>query len=397
MFSGSAVDALVRFARHAAEARSSEEILPLLAHALVQQVHADAVAVLEIRPDGTTRFVPSPHHPPALGTLTVEADEIDDTLGNRLLAACEGRYSVARARPLVSGGGLYGAVFLFFEKGHSSDQETLGDAFVDFAAITIGSVAKVHQLARTNAELRASQETLARTEKLRALGQMAAGVSHDLKNILNPISLHLQFVQRASDRGDSKGVKESVSEIKQVLARGVQTIELLRDYGRQERERKVESLELDALVREAIAIATPRMAARGGRKNPIVEELDGPPHVNGQSGEIVGALVNLLINAIDAMPDGGKITVRSGSDREHVWLEVADEGPGMPPDIAKRVFEPFFTTKGSEGTGLGLGMVYACMKRHGGWVKLDTAVGQGTTFRLVFPRTPSAPPPSAAV
>jgi signal transduction histidine kinase len=99
----------------------------------------------------------------------------------------------------------------------------------------------------------------------------------------------------------------------------------------------------------------------------------------------VSALVNLIVNAIEAM-NGGTITLRTGVGDDGVWVQVSDNGPGMPPDVERRIFEPFFTTKGSEGTGLGLAMVYACMQRQGGTVKVETAEGKGTTFTLSFPK-----------
>jgi len=98
--------------------------------------------------------------------------------------------------------------------------------------------------------------------------------------------------------------------------------------------------------------------------------------------------VNLVINAIDVLTDhGGTATVRSRTTEEHVEIDVSDTGPGMPPEVERRVFEPFFTTKGEAGTGLGLAMVYACMRRHAGSVALVTAEGKGTTFTLKFPRS----------
>jgi signal transduction histidine kinase len=274
---------------------------------------------------------------------------------------------------------------MFFVKGPKKGLLPLSEGLVDLAAISLETIAKLQQLVRTNAELRASQEALARTEKLRALGQMAAGVSHDLKNMLNPLSLHLQFIDRAIDRGDTADVKDSVKEMKQVLTRGVQTVERLRDYSRQSPESRAEAINLDTLAHEASEIARPRMSARGGRLNRIKEELGSAPLVMGRSGEIVSALVNLIVNAIDAMPNGGTITLRTGQTETGSWVSVHDDGPGMPPDVERRVFEPFFTTKGEEGTGLGLAMVYACMQRHDGSVRLETVPGLGTTFTLSFP------------
>jgi signal transduction histidine kinase len=233
---------------------------------------------------------------------------------------------------------------------------------------------------------RRAEDALGRTEKLRALGQMAAGVTHDLVNILNPLSLNLQILERAIERGRHHEAQESIAEMMRVLDCGMQTLERLRNYSRQMPEARIEDVDLDRLVHQASQIAKPRMAMRNGKMPYIVEELGAPPWFPGQSGDIVSALVNLIVNAIDALAErGGTITLRTGQSDGHIWVQVSDDGPGMPPEIERRAFEPFFTTKGDEGTGLGLAMVYACMQRHGGTVKLETAPETGTTFTLSFP------------
>jgi len=239
--------------------------------------------------------------------------------------------------------------------------------------------------AKVRADLRATEETLQRTEKLRALGQMAAGISHDLKNILNPLSLHLQVIQRALDKGNVADAKESVSEMKRVVVRGVEVVERLRDYSRQAPESRPEEVDLDRLAHEALEIARARAASRRVAVR-FVEELGHPPRFYGRPSEIVSAVVNLVVNAVDVFDKSGVVTVRTGKiEGDGAFIAVCDDGPGMPPDVEKRVFEPFFTTKGAEGTGLGLAMVYACMKRHGGAVELETSEGRGTTFTLRFP------------
>jgi signal transduction histidine kinase len=242
---------------------------------------------------------------------------------------------------------------------------------------------------------RQAEYTLARTEKLRALGQMAAGISHDLTNILNPLSLHLQIGGRAIDEGDPAKAREALAEMKQLLTRGVQTLERLRDYSRQSPESRPETIDLNHLVHEASEIAKPRMTGRSGRFTAFREELGSPEPFPGQPADILSALVNLIVNAIDALIKGGTITLRTGSCDGESWVEVADNGPGMPPEVERRVFEPFFSTKGDQGTGLGLAMVYACMQRHGGSVRLKTKPGEGTSFTLAFSHRASVPPPAA--
>lgn len=381
-----AIDVLVRFARLVSDAATSAEILPLLADAIHENVGAGGVCIVEIGATGGARFAAARGLPPAALALALDPDEMGEELGRAVSKACEGTFTRAETRPLVAGGNLFGAVVMLFEDAPpKTGSLRLAEGLVDLAAITLGEAAQMQKLEKSLEDLRASQDVLSRTEKLRALGQMAAGVSHDLKNILNPLSLHLQVADRAILRGNTEEARESIVEMKQVVVRGVETLERLRAYSRQTKESKTELLDLDRLAREAAGIAKPRMAATGHVLR-IVEDLHAPPSVMGASGEVVSALVNLVVNAIDAAGTTGKqITLRSGEEAGGSFVEVEDDGPGMPPEVEKRVFEPFFTTKGAEGTGLGLAMVYATVQRYGGNVTLDTALGRGTRFRLWFP------------
>ena len=252
----------------------------------------------------------------------------------------------------------------------------------------VAEAARRAEQAKMREQLRQSEIALARSEKLRALGQMAAGITHDLKNLLAPMSLHLQIVDRALRSGHTPDAQSSVVELKQILDRGIRTIERLREFSRQSPERRPEPVDLNRVARDSAEVARPRMAQGKRALSLIKHELDDPPPVFAQADEVLAAVVNLVINAIDAMPDGGgTITISTGEERSGAWIQVADDGPGMPPEIEQRVFEPFFSTKGADGTGLGLAMVYACATRHGGSVKLETAPGEGARFRLWFPAT----------
>jgi signal transduction histidine kinase len=290
---------------------------------------------------------------------------------------------------MISKGDLFGALVLLFADAHEADPARLevADALVDLTATALAKNAQFVNLQRAHEDLRAAQSALVKSEKLRALGQMAAGVSHDLKNVLNPLWLYLQVVERAGKRHQIADVVESATEMRQVLTRGLQTVERLRDYARQAPESRVELVDLNAVAREAAAIAKPRMASHAERAPLRLNEALGvAPAVMGNSADVVNAVVNLIVNAIDAAKErGATITVSTGSDAVASWIEVADDGPGMSPEVEQRVFEPFFTTKGDDGTGLGLAMVFACMQRHRGVVRLDTSPGKGARFRLTFP------------
>jgi signal transduction histidine kinase len=239
--------------------------------------------------------------------------------------------------------------------------------------------------ARMRQQLRASEEMLRRTERLRSLGEMAAGISHDIKNILNPAGLQLTRLERAIGRNDLSIVKDATTALRQVLARGVETVERLRAFSRQEPDVPLQPVNLDALAAEAVELVRPRMSSGDRTPSHIVVTSGAPPPINGVEADLVSAVVNLVANAIDAMPRGGTITVSTGCDGRGPWLEVADDGPGMTPEVRKRVFEPFYTTKGDAGTGLGLAMVYSCMVRHGGTVELESSPGHGARFKLRFP------------
>ena len=381
-----ALDALVRFARLVSDAAASSEILPLLADALREHAQADGVCVVEISATGGARVAVRRDLPPSVDALAIDPDAMGEELGRIVLGACAGGFARAETRPLVAAGNLFGAVVMLFRsEAPVGFAIQIADGLVDLAALAFESVAQIERLERSNAELRASQDVLSRSEKLRALGQMAAGVSHDLKNILNPLSLHLQVCDRAILRGDTAEARESIAEMKQVVVRGVEAVDRLRAYSRQTKETKTELVDLDRLVCEAAGIAKPRMAATGHVLN-VVEALGAPPPVMAVAGELVSALVNLVVNAIDAAGTTGKtITLRTGESDGGSFVEIEDDGPGMTPEIEKRVFEPFFTTKGAEGTGLGLAMVYATVQRFGGNIMLDTAPGRGTRIRIWFP------------
>lgn len=381
---GSVIEALVRFARVVSDADGAEDVLGRLAHALHEHVCPDGVAVYALGDEGKLRLAAERGLGEA-ARLEVDVDDIE-TLAEKLCSVSASQHVAHVSRPLVARAGLYGYVVMLHTSPRPDTSFALADGFIDLAAVALSTASHVNQLERQFAELREQQELLARSEKLRALGQMAAGVSHDLRNILNPLSLHLQVISMALERRNIDDAKESVDEMKGVLQRGLQTVERLRGFSRQNKDTKKELVELDRLAREALSIGKTRAASDGRRVPRIREELGSSPATLGVSSEIVSALVNLIVNAIDAMAEkGGTLTIRSGGDDAESWVEVADDGPGMSPDIAKLIFDPFFTTKGQEGTGLGLAMVREIAQRHGGTVTVDTEEGRGATFRFSIP------------
>ncbi len=369
------------------DAPASEDALALLADALVTEVGCEAVVVVAIDSGGRARVGTTRGLPASVDLSAVDLDAIDPGLGTQILHLAGAGFAHDITRPLVAGGDLFGAVVMLCRARQPGAEElSIAEALVDLAAIALHQAAQVEDLSRSHADLRASQQMLVRSEKLRALGQMAAGISHDLRNILNPLSLHLQLLEEAVTRGQKEHARESIAEMKQILARGLSTIDGLRDYGRQDRPERTELVDLDAIAREAARIARPRLSSGGPRRAvALKEKLEGPPRVRAVPADLVSAIVNLTVNAIDAVGSAtgkGTVLLRSGASDGGSWIEVADDGPGMPPDVEKHIFEPFFTTKGDEGTGLGLAMVEAAIARMGGRITVTTAPGVGTTFRI---------------
>jgi signal transduction histidine kinase len=387
MVASTSIDVLVQFSRLASEASSGDEILPLLAQAAIDHVGADAAAILRRVDRDHVRVAVSRGLPAPVDDSVHEADVIDDDAGRRVLAAAGARFARQITLPLISSGAIFGGLVLLLAPGHEleAEQMRIAVALVDLCATALARADHVAKLMQANAELRASREVLARTEKLRALGQMAAGVQHDLRNVLNPLAMHVQIVERALAKGDKDTALASVEECRGVVRRGTEMLDRLRAFSRQSPGEAALEVDLNALAREAVAIARPRMSSRAGALGRIVEELGEVAPVVARGEEVVAAIVNLVVNAIDAMPSGGTITVKTGRTGNEVWVSVADDGPGMTAEVQARVFEPFFTTKGTEGTGLGLAMVFATMQRHRGRVSLESAPGKGATFKLTFP------------
>ncbi len=376
---------LAQFARLVAET-TTEDVLPLLADAAIENVRVDAVAIVRI--EGARAVVAASRNlPPAIEGWAGEAEDLDSELAGKLLKLARPKVAAAHQRLLISDAKLFGALVLFSGDAKLDPKQIeLADALVDLTATALAKSARLAELESTGAELRATQRALARAEKLRALGEMAAGVSHDLKNVLNPMSMYVQLAERALNHGKIDAAKQSLVEMRETIARGLQTIERLRDYARQAPESLAGTVDLDAVAEEAASVAKPRLAAH--KKNiPRLEVVHGKaPKITGNKTEVLDAIVNLVINAIDALAGrGGAIVVRTGKEGKVPFVRVEDDGPGMSPEIERRVFEPFFTTKGEEGTGLGLAMVYATMQRHAGSVELVTAPGTGTSITLRFP------------
>jgi signal transduction histidine kinase/CheY-like chemotaxis protein len=248
------------------------------------------------------------------------------------------------------------------------------------------------------AELRAAQDQLVRTEKLRALGEMASGVAHDFNNLLASVLGRAQLLLR---RIQEPQQRQWLQVIERAALDGAQTVRRLQEFTRIRRDHPLVPLDLTRIVRDALEITQSRWSDEPQSRGVTIEvrtALDPVAPVAGDAVELREAMTNLILNALDAMPTGGALTLATTmADDDHVRVTVADTGVGMPPGVRERIFDPFFTTKGPQGTGLGLSMTYGIISRHNASIEVDSEVGKGTTFRLTFARArgPAGPPPVA--
>src|SRR5262249_37196413 len=162
------------------------------------------------------------------------------------------------------------------------------------------------------------------------------GIAHDLKNLLNPLNMRLQLLDRQLQRDAREAAQSNIAEMRQIVHTGVQTLERLQAFSRQAPQARAEPVDLNAICPNALEIRRPRMAQNRSTPCYLVEEFGAPPAVSGSSSELVNAIVNLVCNAIDAMPDGGTITVRTGADPSGAFIEVRDDGPGMSKEVEQR-------------------------------------------------------------
>jgi signal transduction histidine kinase/ActR/RegA family two-component response regulator len=244
-------------------------------------------------------------------------------------------------------------------------------------------------LQRAYDELRQSQDAVMQQERLKALGQMASGVAHDINNALSPIALYTESLLgtepglSAAGRGKLEVISRAIDDAARTIAR------MSEFYKRRDKEIVLGVVDPNVLVRQVLDLTQARwrdMAQSRGHTIAIRTELeDAAPSIMGLESELREALTNLVFNAVDALPQGGLITLRTRSDPAGgVYVEVEDNGVGMDEATRQRCLEPFFTTKGERGTGLGLAMVYGTLQRHGGDIEIESAPGKGALMRLRF-------------
>ena len=251
---------------------------------------------------------------------------------------------------------------------------------------------RTRDLEDTLAELRVAQGQQVQQERLRALGEMSSGIAHDFNNQLTVLVgyTELLLLNDAQILNNKLRAMPYLQTIRSAAHSSAAVVGRLREFYRQrEAEDIFLPLDLSKLLRETATLTQPKWRAQAlaaGCKVSVRLDLGTVPDVAGNAAELREVVTNLIFNAVDAMPEGGEITLRCRKAGEHaVFFEVADTGIGMTEEVRRRCMEPFFSTRGGVGTGLGLSVVYGIIKRHDGHLDILTEPGGGTTFTVRLP------------
>jgi signal transduction histidine kinase len=257
---------------------------------------------------------------------------------------------------------------------------------------------RTRELEQSNEALRQAQKALIQQERLSALGQMASGIAHDINNAISPVALYTEsLLEREPNL--SERARKQLTAIERAINDVASTVTRMREFYRpQEQETRLADVALNDLVEHVVELTRARWSDLPERHGIVidVQTLLAPDLavIGGAENEIRDALTNLIFNAVDAMPEGGVIAIRTsmqsalgenGTPTQYARLEVEDNGTGMDEETRRKCLEPFFTTKGERGTGLGLAMVYGMAQRHGAVLEIASQRGVGTAIRLLFP------------
>ncbi|HEY2963446.1 MAG TPA: ATP-binding protein [Pyrinomonadaceae bacterium] len=231
----------------------------------------------------------------------------------------------------------------------------------------------------------AQREQEIHAQKMAALGELSFGVAHNVNNTLTGILGRAQLIMRNSH--DEAKIKAGIELIIKSAEDGAHIIRRIQDFARQRPSREFETISIADLLKDACEMTRPRWEARSEfAQIRFALHANCQACVKGDPVELREVLVNMIYNAIDAMPSGGEIRLSTQENRERVVVCISDTGTGMGPDVKQRLFDPFFTTKGKAGTGMGLAVSFGIIRRHEGSIEVDSEPGRGTTFKISLPK-----------
>ena len=273
-----------------------------------------------------------------------------------------------------------------YEMRYFSGDGKLRYARVDNSPLVVeGRTTGVLGIARDITEQKEERERAARADKLRALGQLASGVAHDFNNSLAAILGRAQLLRRQTQ---DEPLVRNIEIIQTAAEDAAATVRRIQTFARKSTTKEFEMLDVSSLLNDAIEITRTRWeneARLRGLEYQVTLDAESNHHTLGSASELREVFVNLIVNAVDAMPKGGRLSISCVGDGARLRLRFADTGTGMPEDVRQRIFDPFFTTKGVQGTGLGLSVSYSIIERHEGSINVTSELGSGTVFAIDLP------------
>ncbi|MQA42222.1 ATP-binding protein [Rugamonas aquatica] len=336
------------------------------------------------------------------GQLVYEPDvrAVDFPFPQRLAKA--GMRSMVLA-PLLAESTVFGVLIVARSSGgdfSSTDCEFLRQ-LSEHVALAANQARLYGALQQAYDDLHQSQVQVTKQERLRALGQMASGIAHDINNAISPIGLYAESLLE-TEHGLSENGRSCLQVIERAIDDVASTVARMREFYRQREPQLTHStVNVNLMIQHVVDLTRARWSDMPQQRGIVIEmrqELAGElPPILGVEGEIREALTNLIFNAVDAMPDGGAVTLRTRYAEQmddgsgpYVQVEVADSGTGMDEATQRRCLEPFFTTKGERGTGLGLATVYGMTERHSARIAIVSELGKGTAVQMYFPVAPAS-------
>src|ERR1700752_3218444 len=243
----------------------------------------------------------------------------------------------------------------------------------------------LNTIAEAHTKYEAQPEQDIHAQKMAALGELSFGVAHNVNNTLTGILGRAQLILRNSN--DPAKIEAGLELIIKSAEDGAHIIRRIQDFARQRPSREFETVAIAELLRDACEMTRPRWESRS-EFAPIRFALhaDCKAFIKGDPVELREVLVNMIYNAVDAMPSGGEVRVTTQEIRDRVVVCITDTGTGMTPEVKQRLFDPCFTTKGTAGTGMGLAVSFGIIRRHEGWIEVDSEPGRGTTFKISLPK-----------
>jgi len=227
------------------------------------------------------------------------------------------------------------------------------------------------------------QQQLVQSERIRVLGRMASGVAHNFNNILAAILGRIEIM--LMNPSDGTEIEKGLRIIQQAALDGADTVKRIQEFTRVAKQRESTKLGVNDVVRNAIRMTEPGwkdQTQRDGVNIDVLTEFNSRLSIAGSASALSEALTNMIFNAVEAMPDGGTLSIKTYDEADKACISISDTGSGIAPEVVGSIFEPFFTTKGVGYAGLGLSVAYGIINRHEGEIRVDNAISGGATFTI---------------